>query len=142
MSRRFTEFGENGGPAAKVFRPKFDHFRKHVTSYVGVKVPTVEVRTKIHTSKFNLDRYFCVFDLIIFISLPDETASSHYHCTKRHWRSHVHLKQSIWCTSTGWSSSISLVCLVAIFPLFSGSKSSFYFLLAAYPSSNIHSDYV
>ncbi|KMZ56121.1 Nicotiana lesion-inducing like [Zostera marina] len=48
--QEFTEFGENGGPAAKVFRPKFDHFRKHVTSYVGVKVPTVEMKQLVATT--------------------------------------------------------------------------------------------
>lgn len=41
---RFSDFGLDGGPAAKAIGPKFDVFTKHVHSHVAVQVPDIEVR--------------------------------------------------------------------------------------------------
>jgi len=41
---RFSEFGVDGGPAAKSLRPKFDVFSRHVSAQTGLQVPDVEVR--------------------------------------------------------------------------------------------------
>ncbi|KAJ8639992.1 hypothetical protein MRB53_016686 [Persea americana] len=41
---RFTEFGIDGGPAAKLLRPKYIRFTKHVTSYLGLQVPKLEIK--------------------------------------------------------------------------------------------------
>ncbi|XP_058077992.1 uncharacterized protein LOC131226229 isoform X2 [Magnolia sinica] len=40
----FNEFGVDGGPAAKAFKPKFDVFTHHVNSCLGVHVPEIEIK--------------------------------------------------------------------------------------------------
>ncbi|XP_077226055.1 uncharacterized protein LOC143859237 [Tasmannia lanceolata] len=42
--QEFNEFGDDGGPAAKVFKPKFDVFTNHVTSNLGVHLPEIEIK--------------------------------------------------------------------------------------------------
>ncbi|XP_068640665.1 uncharacterized protein [Aristolochia californica] len=42
--QEFNEFGVDGGPAAKAFRPKYNIFTKHVSSTLGIKVPKVEIK--------------------------------------------------------------------------------------------------
>ncbi|KAI3896727.1 hypothetical protein MKW98_009580 [Papaver atlanticum] len=34
---RFSEFGVNGGPAAKALKPKYELFTNHLTSNLGFK---------------------------------------------------------------------------------------------------------
>uniref|UniRef100_A0A453J0Y3 Uncharacterized protein n=1 Tax=Aegilops tauschii subsp. strangulata TaxID=200361 RepID=A0A453J0Y3_AEGTS len=41
---RFTEFGTDGGPAAKNLEPKFNSFTKNISVHLGVVVPHVEVK--------------------------------------------------------------------------------------------------
>jgi hypothetical protein len=41
---RFSEFGADGGPAAKALRPKFNSFTKNISAQLGVVVPHIEVR--------------------------------------------------------------------------------------------------
>lgn len=36
---RFSEFGVDGGPAAKSLRPKFDIFWNHLSTHTGLKEP-------------------------------------------------------------------------------------------------------
>ncbi|KAK7819174.1 hypothetical protein CFP56_040631 [Quercus suber] len=43
-NRWFSDFGLDGGPAAKAIGPKFDVFTKHVHSHVAVQVPDIEVK--------------------------------------------------------------------------------------------------
>ncbi|MQM01879.1 hypothetical protein Taro_034638, partial [Colocasia esculenta] len=40
----FNEFGDNGGPAAKAFKPKFDIALRHVHTHLGFKVPEIEIQ--------------------------------------------------------------------------------------------------
>ncbi|XP_047055799.1 uncharacterized protein LOC124661954 [Lolium rigidum] len=40
-----TEFGDDGGPAAKFLEPKFNRFVKQVSTYTGMAVPHVEIKT-------------------------------------------------------------------------------------------------
>ncbi|KAM0945071.1 putative HR-like lesion-inducer [Dioscorea sansibarensis] len=42
--QEFNEFGVDGGPAAKAFRPKYNTFINHVTSHLGIKVPKIEIK--------------------------------------------------------------------------------------------------
>ncbi|KAJ4954500.1 hypothetical protein NE237_011283 [Protea cynaroides] len=42
--QEFNEFGTDGGPAAKVLRPKYDVFTGHVSSQIGVQVPEIELK--------------------------------------------------------------------------------------------------
>ncbi|KAF8401859.1 hypothetical protein HHK36_012806 [Tetracentron sinense] len=42
--QEFNEFGVDGGPAAKVLKPKFNVFTNHVTSNLGVQVPEIEIK--------------------------------------------------------------------------------------------------
>ncbi|XP_072988599.1 uncharacterized protein [Typha latifolia] len=48
--QEFSEFGVDGGPAAKALRPKFNLFVKHVSSHLGVAVPDVEMKHVIATT--------------------------------------------------------------------------------------------
>lgn len=41
---RFNEFGVDGGPAAKLLRPKFNAFSKHVATQTGFQLPPVEMQ--------------------------------------------------------------------------------------------------
>lgn len=41
---RFTDFGVDGGPAAKYLGPKFNVLSNHVSSQTGLQVPEVQVR--------------------------------------------------------------------------------------------------
>ncbi|GJR55563.1 HR-like lesion-inducer [Tanacetum coccineum] len=41
---RFSEFGDDGGPAAKAIVPKFSVFSKHVTAHTGFQVPKFEIK--------------------------------------------------------------------------------------------------
>lgn len=43
QSCRFSEFGVDGGPAAKAFQPKFDQLSKHLHAHSGFQVPEIEV---------------------------------------------------------------------------------------------------
>ncbi|XP_042390449.1 uncharacterized protein LOC121985646 [Zingiber officinale] len=40
----FSEFGADGGPAAKALRPKYNRFVKHVSSHLGIVVPHIEMK--------------------------------------------------------------------------------------------------
>lgn len=40
---RFNEFGVDGGPAAKELAPKIDLAKAHLSSRLGVALPSVEV---------------------------------------------------------------------------------------------------
>ncbi|THU73284.1 hypothetical protein C4D60_Mb04t21180 [Musa balbisiana] len=42
--QEFSEFGVNGGPAAKALKPKFNLFMRHASSRIGFEVPHVEMR--------------------------------------------------------------------------------------------------
>ncbi|XP_068645785.1 uncharacterized protein [Aristolochia californica] len=42
--QEFNEFGLDGGPAAKAFRPKYRIFTKNVSSTLGVQLPKVEIK--------------------------------------------------------------------------------------------------
>ncbi|KAK9140239.1 hypothetical protein Scep_009920 [Stephania cephalantha] len=42
--QEYNEFGIDGGPAAKAFRPKYNVFTKHIISYMGLQVPAVDVK--------------------------------------------------------------------------------------------------
>ncbi|KAG1361387.1 hypothetical protein COCNU_09G008500 [Cocos nucifera] len=42
--QEFSEFGLDGGPAAKALAPKYDLFVNHVSSHLGVKVPEVDIK--------------------------------------------------------------------------------------------------
>lgn len=39
--QEYIEFGVDGGPAAKAFKPKFEHFR---TTYLGLESPHIEIK--------------------------------------------------------------------------------------------------
>ncbi|XP_074567169.1 uncharacterized protein LOC141823857, partial [Curcuma longa] len=49
---RFTEFGVDGGSAAKALEPKFDISMKHVSSHFGFSAPHVEMRHIVAASIF------------------------------------------------------------------------------------------
>ncbi|XP_074556039.1 uncharacterized protein LOC141811867 [Curcuma longa] len=40
----FSEFGSDGGPAAKALRPKYNRFVKHVSSHLGIVIPHIEMK--------------------------------------------------------------------------------------------------
>lgn len=42
--QEFSEFGADGGPAAKALRPKFNVLSKHVLTHTGFEVPHVEMK--------------------------------------------------------------------------------------------------
>lgn len=42
---RYTEFGADGGPAAKELATKFAVLQKNLSAKFGVEVPDVDVRT-------------------------------------------------------------------------------------------------
>lgn len=42
--QEFNEFGVDGGPAAKAFRPKFDIFTNHVTAHLAIQAPEIEIK--------------------------------------------------------------------------------------------------
>nr|GEU71408.1 HR-like lesion-inducer [Tanacetum cinerariifolium] len=42
--QEFSEFGDDGGPAAKAIVPKFSVFSKHVTAHTGFQVPKFEIK--------------------------------------------------------------------------------------------------
>ncbi|XBH58343.1 hypothetical protein VPH35_079796 [Triticum aestivum] len=42
--QEFTEFGTDGGPAAKNLEPKFNSFTKNISVHLGVVVPHVELK--------------------------------------------------------------------------------------------------
>ncbi|XP_074576831.1 uncharacterized protein LOC141833318 isoform X2 [Curcuma longa] len=48
----YNEFGVNGGPAAKAFRPKYNLFIKHLSSQLGLVVPHVEMKHVIAAAIF------------------------------------------------------------------------------------------
>ncbi|KAK9137755.1 hypothetical protein Sjap_008349 [Stephania japonica] len=48
--QEYNEFGIDGGPAAKAFRPKYNVYTKHITSYTGLQVPAVDVKHFIMTA--------------------------------------------------------------------------------------------
>ncbi|XP_010918781.1 uncharacterized protein [Elaeis guineensis] len=50
--QEFSEFGVNGGPAAKALRPKFNLFMKHVSTHLGVAAPHVEMKHVVATTIF------------------------------------------------------------------------------------------
>ncbi|RRT68055.1 hypothetical protein GW17_00011224, partial [Ensete ventricosum] len=49
---RFSEFGIDGGPAAKALWPKYNLFTKHVSSHLGIVVPHVEMKHVIASTIF------------------------------------------------------------------------------------------
>lgn len=42
--QRFNEFGTDGGPFVKQLEPKYNIFTDHVTSYLGVQAPKIEIK--------------------------------------------------------------------------------------------------
>ncbi|KAG8073469.1 hypothetical protein GUJ93_ZPchr0006g44774 [Zizania palustris] len=42
--QEFSEFGSDGGPAAKALRPKYNIFTKNISAHLGVAVPHVELK--------------------------------------------------------------------------------------------------
>ncbi|XP_065876787.1 uncharacterized protein [Euphorbia lathyris] len=42
--QEFNEYGVDGGPAAKTFKPKYGVFSSHVQSYAGIEVPEIEIK--------------------------------------------------------------------------------------------------
>ncbi|XP_074319526.1 uncharacterized protein LOC141656512 [Silene latifolia] len=48
--QEFSDFGVDGGPAARALRPKFNVFSKHVTTHTGFKLPPVEMKYLIAAS--------------------------------------------------------------------------------------------
>ncbi|XP_068639939.1 uncharacterized protein [Aristolochia californica] len=42
--QEFNEFGADGGPAAKLWGPKFEGFSNHVTHNVGFQLPELEIK--------------------------------------------------------------------------------------------------
>ncbi|XP_065019386.1 uncharacterized protein LOC135583592 isoform X1 [Musa acuminata AAA Group] len=52
FTNRFSEFGVDGGPAAKSLRPKYNLFMKHVSSHLGIVVPHVEMKHVIASTIF------------------------------------------------------------------------------------------
>ncbi|XP_077241993.1 uncharacterized protein LOC143882335 [Tasmannia lanceolata] len=42
--QEFNEFGDDGGPSAKVFKPKFGILTNHITSNLGVQLPEIEIK--------------------------------------------------------------------------------------------------
>ncbi|XP_042062406.1 uncharacterized protein LOC121806435 [Salvia splendens] len=42
--QEFNEFGNDGGPAARQLRPKFNVFSKHVATHTGFQIPHVEMK--------------------------------------------------------------------------------------------------
>ncbi|XP_065019391.1 uncharacterized protein LOC135583592 isoform X2 [Musa acuminata AAA Group] len=50
--QEFSEFGVDGGPAAKSLRPKYNLFMKHVSSHLGIVVPHVEMKHVIASTIF------------------------------------------------------------------------------------------
>ncbi|XP_059291150.1 uncharacterized protein LOC132044659 [Lycium ferocissimum] len=42
--QEFSEFGVDGGSAAKALKPKFDVLSKHVATHTGLQVPHVEMK--------------------------------------------------------------------------------------------------
>ncbi|KAG6395217.1 hypothetical protein SASPL_145858 [Salvia splendens] len=42
--QEFSEFGVDGGPAAKSLKPKYDVFSKHVATQTGIQIPHVDMK--------------------------------------------------------------------------------------------------
>ncbi|KAJ4801581.1 HR-like lesion-inducing protein-like protein [Rhynchospora pubera] len=42
--QEFSEFGTDGGPAAKALKPKFDILTKNINSYLGVALPPIDMK--------------------------------------------------------------------------------------------------
>uniref|UniRef100_A0ACD5V144 Uncharacterized protein n=1 Tax=Avena sativa TaxID=4498 RepID=A0ACD5V144_AVESA len=49
---RFSEFGSDGGPAAKSLKPKFNQFVKQVSANIGMSVPHIDIKTVIAATMF------------------------------------------------------------------------------------------
>lgn len=56
---RFNEFGNDGGPAARQLRPKFNVFSKHVATHTGFQIPHIEVRRVFIYSQFIDETRLC-----------------------------------------------------------------------------------
>jgi len=50
--QEFSEFGSDGGPAAKSLKPKFNLFVKHVSANIGMAVPHIDIKTVIAATMF------------------------------------------------------------------------------------------
>ncbi|KAF7837514.1 HR-like lesion-inducer [Senna tora] len=50
--QEFTDFGNDGGPAAKALRPKVHTFSSHVLTHTGFKVPDIEMKDLVAVSIF------------------------------------------------------------------------------------------
>ncbi|KAG9441482.1 hypothetical protein H6P81_017336 [Aristolochia fimbriata] len=48
--QEFNEFGSDGGPAVKIWSPKFESFTNHVTRSVGFQLPEVEIKHIVATA--------------------------------------------------------------------------------------------
>ncbi|KAI3960103.1 hypothetical protein MKW98_016827 [Papaver atlanticum] len=42
--QEFSEFGVDGGPAAKALKPKYELLTNHLTSSLGLQVPDIEIK--------------------------------------------------------------------------------------------------
>ncbi|GJN36876.1 hypothetical protein PR202_gb25811 [Eleusine coracana subsp. coracana] len=52
VSARFIEFGNDGGPAAKALKPKFNLFVKQVSKNTGLMLPHIDIKTVIAATMF------------------------------------------------------------------------------------------
>ncbi|KAK1676973.1 hypothetical protein QYE76_037821 [Lolium multiflorum] len=50
--QEFSEFGSDGGPAAKSLKPKLDLFIKQVSANIGMGVPHIDIKTVIASTMF------------------------------------------------------------------------------------------
>uniref|UniRef100_A0ACD5V2B5 Uncharacterized protein n=1 Tax=Avena sativa TaxID=4498 RepID=A0ACD5V2B5_AVESA len=50
--QEFSEFGSDGGPAAKSLKPKFNQFVKQVSANIGMSVPHIDIKTVIAATMF------------------------------------------------------------------------------------------
>ncbi|XP_020591226.1 uncharacterized protein LOC110032055 [Phalaenopsis equestris] len=48
--QEIIEFGNDGGPAAKALRPKFNQLTRHVASHLGVVAPHIDMKHVIATT--------------------------------------------------------------------------------------------
>ncbi|KAJ3689363.1 hypothetical protein LUZ61_018527 [Rhynchospora tenuis] len=75
--QEFVEFGEDGGPALKALRPKYDALSNNVMVHTGVKLPEFELKHVIATAivlkgfgglLFILSSYVGAFLLAIYLA--------------------------------------------------------------------------
>lgn len=73
---RFSEFGSDGGPAAKALRPKYNRFVKHVSSHLGIVIPHIEVALSFPISHLLLLLLLLVLIFYIIVQMKHILAST------------------------------------------------------------------